>query len=115
MRTEKGRGFQRRGAQKLKADDPATVVTLGSTNNDNRDPCQAVANVVKKPTRGKNCLDLIIMNRDFLYLEPIMQPSMGKSDHLTITWAPKSRSEIPVPAVTTTLRRLLPNSSIRSF
>lgn len=43
-----------------------------------------LTNVVKIPTRGRNCLDLITLEMSRFYQNARTIPPIGKSDHLSV-------------------------------
>ena len=70
------------------------ILLLGDFNDLNTtDICQSCSfkQVVKVPTRKDAILDLIMTNQDSTwYKDPISLPSIDKSDHLCVLYAPKN-------------------------
>ena len=53
----------------------------------------SVSNVVNFATGGNNCLDLVLSNCRHLYHDPQPINPFGSSDHCTIIWSSKLKTE----------------------
>jgi hypothetical protein len=65
----------------------AGVIVMGDFNQfDTKRLCRnsSLKQIVKKPTRGKATLDLILTNIKRWYKDPDILPAIGQSDHISI-------------------------------
>ena len=78
------------------------VVLLGDFNT--QDITDMLANhnlkqIVQKPTRGNNILDLILTNLSEHYSEPFVSAHLGSSDHGSVHWSPLSNAQFSLERV----------------
>ena len=78
------------------------VVLLGDFNT--QDITDMLANhnlkqIVQKPTRDKNILDLILTNLSEHYSEPLVSAHLGSSDHGSVHWSPLSNAQLSLERV----------------
>ena len=96
------------------------IFVLGDFNNlDTSDLCnnQHLVQVVDKPTRGVNILDLCFTNLAQFYLPPECNAPLGSSDHSTVLLRPNHRytpKAFPSTTKKISLRRM-PESAICAF
>ena len=73
----------------------AGVIVMGDFNQfDTKRLCRnsSLKQIVKKPTRGKATLDMILTNMKHWYEEPEIFPAIGQSDHMSIMLHPLDQS-----------------------
>jgi hypothetical protein len=89
----------------------AGIVMLGDFNKFNPGPLTSSFNlsqVVKKPTRGSNILDKIPTTLSKHYIDAIILPSIGQSDHSSVLLSPSTQNPTHYTPVYTTKRGCRP-------
>ena len=77
----------------LSSDPNAKIIIAGDVNTlDINDLMrqQSLTQVVKKPTRGENILDVFLANSPLIFKKPILTTSLVRYDHKSILILPKS-------------------------
>ncbi len=69
--------------------------------------------LVTFPTRGRATLDLLITNIEPHYHDPSPYSNIGKSDHASVVWKPKSR--LSQNTIKTRVTRPFPDDKVRAF